>query len=256
MNAVQPPLSELFGRYLERQTSAQAEGLGFAEGGEEVVPHDAVPVQPVEPRLAWSEALDVLRLFGLEGEAKAPAEWPALVAAHESEVALPLCLGNYPQLVRHLPAVMRALDGAGRETAGRPLGSESLLDGARAAARDPQPLPTLLAAGVLRLARHYDQAADLLRSVRDAIPAAWQNLLANEEAALLWHRGEGEAALALWLAQPESIPVLFNRGMASLFLGRPRDARASLTRAAAGLPDDGAWHHLGRLYLALAEARG
>jgi hypothetical protein len=48
---------------------------------------------------------------------------------------------------------------------------------------------------------------------------------------------------------------LFNRGMAALFLGDAVAAREALTRATAMLPETGAWHHLGRLYLALAEAR-
>jgi hypothetical protein len=49
--------------------------------------------------------------------------------------------------------------------------------------------------------------------------------------------------------------VLFNRGMAALFLGESADARAALSRAVALLPESSAWHHLARLYLTLAEAR-
>ena len=48
------------------------------------------------------------------------------------------------------------------------------------------------------------------------------------------------------------MPVLFNRGMAALFLGRRDEAVAALTQAVAALPDTSAWHHLGHLYLALA----
>jgi hypothetical protein len=50
--------------------------------------------------------------------------------------------------------------------------------------------------------------------------------------------------------------VLFNRGMAALFLGQPAKARNWLARAADQLPETSGWHHLGRLYLALAEMRG
>ncbi len=78
---------------------------------------------------------------------------------------------------------------------------------------------------------------------------------ANEEAALAWHRGQTEEALAAWQAQKASVPVLFNRGMAALFLGRSAEAQASLTEAVTQLPDTSAWHHLGHLYLALAAAR-
>src|SRR5581483_2619950 len=54
---------------------------------------------------------------------------------------------------------------------------------------------------------------------------------------------------------PESVPVLFNRGMAALFLGRPAEAREDLRRAVGRLPEPDGWHHLGRLYLALAGGR-
>jgi hypothetical protein len=52
------------------------------------------------------------------------------------------------------------------------------------------------------------------------------------------------------------VPVLFNRGMAALFLGDAAEARTCLNQAVQQLPEESAWHHLGRLYLALAESRG
>ncbi len=108
----------------------------------------------------------------------------------------------------------------------------------------------LLAAGVLRVAGQFDAAADLLG--RWQPPAEWQAAHANEKAALAWHRGQAEEAAALWRDQPESLPVLFNRGMSGLFLGDAATAHETLIRATAELPETGAWHHLGRLYLALA----
>ena len=47
--------------------------------------------------------------------------------------------------------------------------------------------------------------------------------------------------------------MLFNRGMASLFLGKFADARAALSEAVKQLPEGDGWHHLGRLYLTLAQ---
>jgi hypothetical protein len=44
--------------------------------------------------------------------------------------------------------------------------------------------------------------------------------------------------------------------MAALFLGRPTEAREHLKAAVAGLGETSAWHHLGSLYLTLAEMRG
>src|SRR5262249_48300728 len=129
----------------------------------------------------------------------------------------------------------------------------ALTDWAEQVARRQQFPQLLLAQAALRLARQFDEAERLLQT---AAPAPWQAAWQNEAAALSWHRGRADEALAAWLKQPASVPVLFNRGMAALSLARPADARPWLTQAVAQLPEDGAWHHLGRLYLALAETRG
>ena len=71
-----------------------------------------------------------------------------------------------------------------------------------------------------------------------------------------WHRGRAEEAVARWQDQADSVAVLFNRGMAALFLGDAVAAREALSRAAAALPEIGAWHHLARLYVAMASVRG
>jgi hypothetical protein len=259
MNPTQPPLHDLLARYLDRQASAHDEGLGLADAGGEVVPFDAVPVQPVEPRLAWNEAVAVLGALGLPAESRpgrVPPDWPALVASHEPEVALPFCLGNFPQMVRHLPALLQAPDlGALRAGGSRAVPVPGVEEWAQHAAQAKDYPQTFFAVAVLRLARQFDAAGRLLDELKSA-PAAWRPLLANEEAALAWHRGDAAAALASWRAQAESVPVLFNRGMAALFLGDAAAARADLARAAAQLPEDAAWHHLARLYLAIAEMRG
>jgi hypothetical protein len=258
MNPTQPPLPDLLARYLARQTTAHEEGLGHADLGDEVVPFDAVPVQPVEPRLAWTEAIAVLRSLGLPKDAPpgpVPPDWPALVATHEPEIALPFCVGNFPQMVRHLPPLLHNPENrAVRVAAARAVPVPGLEEWATAAAsKDGR--QAILAAAVLRLAREFEAAGRLLGGLKD-VPAGWQGVLANERAALAWHRGDAEEAAASWRGQVESVPVLFNRGMAAFFLGDATAARAALTGAAAGLPEDWAWHHLARLYLALAEMRG
>jgi len=50
--------------------------------------------------------------------------------------------------------------------------------------------------------------------------------------------------------------VLFNRGMALLFLGRLTEARAALTKAVGVLPEESGWNALARLYVAIAEIHG
>jgi hypothetical protein len=248
------PLSALFTRYLQRQATAEAEGLNYPEPGDEVVPHEAVPVQPVDPQLAWNDALAAAaHLTSAPSGVKwqVPPEWPTLVTGQAPAVDLAFCLGNFPQLVRNLHPLL----GGGDLTALRGLPSRAVpatgLDGwAETVCSYPD---VLLAAGVLRLAQRFDAAAGLL--ARGAAPPEWRAAHANETAALAWHRGAFEEAARLWQAQEPSVPVLFNRGMAALFLGRPAEAREDLTQAVAQLPETSAWHHLGQLYLALAASR-
>jgi tetratricopeptide (TPR) repeat protein len=248
MNQTPQALSELFAQYIRKQAEAREQGLGFADTLGEVTPHDTTPVQPVDPALAWKDAV-----AAANGHARTwtvPAEWPQLVASQEPAVAIAFALGNFPQLVRNLqPLLTRGDLTKLREAVSRPPSQPALLDWAAELSEVPQ---KLLAAGVLRLARHFDRAADLLRA---DVPAEWQAARANEAAALLWHRGRHQEAAKAWQAMEASTPVLFNRGMAALFLGHPADAHAALTQATAQLPETSAWHHLGRLYLALAEAR-
>jgi len=248
-------LSDLFNKYLERQVSAQAEGLGFAEPGDEVLPYDSIPVQPLDPKLAWDETRGVLKAFGgltAPQHLPVPPEWPQLVAGHEPAVALAFALGNYPQLVRNLQPLLTEGDlTAWRPRPQRSLAGPALLDWAN---RQTEPFSRLLTAGVLRLAREYTRASEILGNGSE-LKGEWKALWVNEMAALAWHRGLAEEALTLWRGQPESAPVLFNMGMAALFLGKPAEARDWLRRAVAALPDSSSWHHLGQLYLALAQAR-
>jgi hypothetical protein len=212
-----------------------------------VEPYEAVPVQPVDPALAWRDAVAAAGDAGLA----TPPDWPALVAAQEPALDLTFSLGNFPQLVRHLHPLMAGGDLSGlRAAGGRASAPAAVVEWAKNCRDYPQ---TLLAAGVLRLTRNYDAATELLK--RPA-PAEWKDAHANEEAALAWRSGRCEEAAEMWRKQPDSTPVLFNRGMAALFLGDAAAAREALTRAVAALPETSAWHHLACLYLALATARG
>jgi hypothetical protein len=261
---------DLFARYLERQIDAQSQGLGYPEPTGEAVPHDAVPVQPVDPRLAWQEALAAAALLQPAIPVKwiVPPEWPALVAQQEPAVALAFCLGNFPQLVRNVHPLLTREPMALRDGPHQPLNLPAL--GAWAA-KDHDAPHRLLAAAVLRLAGHLDRAEERLAMTPSE---EWRALHANEVAALAWHRGQTDKALTLWRQAPDSAPVLFNRGMAALFLGHSlsgagggersehtpaerakSEAVAALREAVAILPESSPWHHLGQLYLALAMTR-
>lgn len=256
MHQTPPSVVDLFRDYLRRQMSAQAEGLGLADPDGQVVPHEAVSMQPADPRLAWEDALAVVDLFVTGDRAprrEVPSDWPSLVAAQEPAIALAFCIGNFPQMVRNLQPLLAAGDlTALRQPAVRPVSvPPNLLQWTNKLHGYPQ---MFLAAGVLRLARRFEEASALLKLQGDA-PESWLALRANEEAALAWQRGQAKEALALWQRQKTSVPVLFNRGMASLFLGRPTEARTALSQAVDHIPETSAWHHLGQLYLTLAATR-
>jgi tetratricopeptide (TPR) repeat protein len=244
-------VAELFEQCLHRQINAHNQGLGYAEPAGDAIPHEAVPVQPVDPMLAWKDAVTVAKLLlpSVQTKWKVPPDWSALVAQQEPAVALAFCLGNYPQLVRNLHPLLTREPATLRDVSVHAVS----LPGLSAWARQPHNTPhRLLAAGLLRLAGQFDEAAVLLA---EAPTEEWKAVHFNEAAALAWHRGDAEKALELWREAPESAPVLFNRGMAALFLGRASEAVESLRKAVAMLPESSAWHHLGQLYLALASAR-
>jgi hypothetical protein len=239
----QPQLAELMARFLGRQSAAVDAGMAATVPGD-VEPHEAVPIQAVDPKQAWDEATAALTFFNNAKSSKAPGDWPTLVASQPSHTGLAFAAGNFPQLVRDLAPLYRASDD---------LGDVAVADGPPVsfdAGSTPSDCPQLLVnAGTFRLARQWHAAETLLKA---QVPEKWSTARANEEAALLWHRGRKAEALKRWQSLPESIPVLFNRGMAALFTGRPNEARADLRRAVEQIPETSGWHHLGRLYLALA----
>jgi tetratricopeptide (TPR) repeat protein len=254
---VPPLLSDLLTRYLQGQKAAHERGLILEETSGEVVPFEAVPVQLIEPRVAWEQALAALRHYQLDESLPAfsiPPDWPTLITARAPEVALPFCLGNYPQMVRNLSALLEISHFPTSEPVPLPVvTSPGLGEWVQRMAVGGTLANVLVSVGVLRLAGQFDQAGDLLdqhrpKNSNSSLPA-WD----NEKAALAWHRGSYEEAFRLWQAPKGNVPAHFNRGMAALFLKHPAEARTYLAKATAGLGEDSPWYHLGRLYLALAE---
>ena len=250
-------LSDLLAGYVTDQAVRFRAGTEAPDLGGEVVLHDAGPAQQADPRLAWDEALTALKLTGRTAPGVLPVvpEWKALVAAQEPALDLAFCVGNFPQMVRNLNLLLQA--SPAEQPRMRPFESSTLVAWAEQAGRKPFPHP-LLAVGALRLAQRFDLAEAVIRQRGEAVPAEWRAAWVNEEAALAWHAGRRAEAADLWLTRGDAdyLPTLFNRGMAALFLGQPAEARPLLSKAVAGLPEDNSWHHLARLYLALAEMRG
>src|SRR5262249_15666139 len=106
----------------------------------------------------------------------------------------------------------------------------------------------LIGCALLRAGGDYEAAAAALSGLRGSTPAQCR-------AALLGGRGERQQAAKLWAGLPENSAVLFNRGMAALFMNKPARARDCLRKAVANLNDSDPWHHLASLYLALAEMK-
>jgi hypothetical protein len=251
-----PPLADLLARFLARQTEARMAGIPEAPINE-VEPYEAAAFPMVEPRTAWNEAVFALQVLDSEKAAvnvAPPVDWAGLATAPVSLAALPFAAGNFPQLVRDLPALIRATKRSELQPKSQPAMPTSGLDSwATQAIRKRQFPDALLAIGTLRLARQSEKATELLGELRPHVPARWQPAFANEEAALMWQSGEAEKAHEAWNKLPDSAPVLFNRGMAALFSDDPVAAREVLTKAIALLAEDAPWHQLGRLYLALAQ---
>jgi hypothetical protein len=259
-SSAQPGLSELLARFLHGQAGVHQAGLAPQPTGE-VVPYEAAPTQPADPKLAWEESLAVLPFYASSSSGsqnrvkglKAPPDWPALVAAQEPALAVAFCLGNFPQLVRSLQPLLHASNlQPAKAASARPFDSPGLIQWASQTASRKEFPASLLAVAALRLAKDLDRAGALLPGEAE-VPSEWRLAWANESAAVAWYRGRTKEALGSWQKQEDTVPVLFNRGMACLFLNKRANARAFLQQAVDRLPEDGAWQHLGRLYLALAE---
>lgn len=253
-----PTLAALTAGFLSRTQDAEvltaaADALG------DVQPHEVSVGYRAEPRLAWQESLEVLGAFGVKAAPiPAPGDWGGLVARQDGVAALPFALANYPQRVRDLGTLLQTpnLGDLLPATVEPSAVSSGLLKWGTKHVEAGNLPHALIAAANYRAARDFDRAAETLAALKASVAAEWQPVLANEEAALLWHRGEYAAAADLWATLPDSVPVRFNRGMAALFLSRPDEAREHLKAGVAGLSDTSAWHHLASLYLTLAEMRG
>lgn len=254
---VQPKLSDLLSRYLNQRSSAHSAGLASFDS-REVTPYEAGPVQPIDPKPAWDEALTVLQHYpsSRSESLSAPPHWPQLVAGHEPVVALAWCVGNFPQLVRNFHQILHHANLSElRPMCGRPVSTPALLDWAQHSTSRQEFPGALLALGALRLSKQFDQADALVAKLESNVPASWRAAWDNELAALAWHRGESEEAMRRWAAAKPSLPVLFNRGMAYLFFGQLPAARDMFKTVIERIPESSGWHHLASLYLALSNQR-
>ena len=123
MPAEFPHMNEMLKDFMQRRSAVHAAGLAAIDRGE-VEPYDAVPAQVLDPKQAWDEATAALAHFGMHEAIAAPADWPQLVATADAAIALPFAAGHFPQSVRDLQRLARAVppavDGATRRPTGGP----------------------------------------------------------------------------------------------------------------------------------------
>ncbi len=249
-----PRIADLLVRYFAKASDAAA----AVEACEpEVEPYEAASGFRIDPLIAWQDAVNYhitpCRL-------SMPGEWPALVHLSLQQWAVPCCLGEWPQRVNRLSVLLapeplqRLLPAAETLT---PLPGLTQLRRWIAAQAPSYPL---VAAGVARALRDWDLAERYLpaapsqpnlSSPRLAHPLTAGQAI-QEQAALLWLKGHYTLARDLWDTAPESPAVLFNRGMARLFLD---EAVEPLRRAARELPESSGWQALAELYAVVAEIR-
>ena len=234
----QPSLEDLLVRFLAARSDAALAAVEPSEG--EVEPHEVATGFRVDPRAAWTDATTGITTAPVP----LPPDWTALVNQPNSAFAVPMAAANFPQSVRDLQPLLAKFDPAALLPPG-PQTPLPGLSGLRSWIRKNSTSQPLLAAGLARLIGDFDAAAELLPA--DA---------ANERAALLWQRGRCAEALAAWNALPDAPAVLFNRGMALLFLGQTAEAKAVLAKAIVLLPEPSGWNALARLYQAVAEIHG
>lgn len=255
-NRTAPVLADLLARYLGNRQAAPAADVTLGE----VEPYEVASGLRCDPQTAWADALAAVRAqqpAPADIPLAPPAEWAALILTAEPATALPFAAGHFAQQVRDLALLTQTEKLSALRPAAAPAdpASTALQTWAVETSHQLGVPAALVIAGVLRLARQYGLAAQILGEQKAKCPPEWRTALANEEAALAWQEGRWEDAAERWLTLPVSVPVLFNRGLADLFLDRPAQAGESLTQAIAGLPDTSPWHHLAKLYLSLAELR-
>ncbi|MCS6976449.1 MAG: hypothetical protein NZM31_05495 [Gemmatales bacterium] len=259
--ATVPSISELLNRFLTRR-SLDAEAMDAPEPVGEVQLYQASDLLAVSPQAAMIDAWEAAtRLTGREKALgfvprrfRPPSEWARLVRRAEPRCLIPCCVGVFPQLVRDASPLLTADLEQWQTTPSSSWEMPEVEGWGREHLAAGRPAEALFAVGMLRIAGQYEAASKLLDRIRSTAPDTWADVLANEQAALLWFLGDLAGAERMWKAHPQSGNgvVLYNRGVTALCQGR-KDAIELFDRASAAWPESSTWHHLARMYRTLAE---
>src|SRR5262249_22464222 len=151
----------------------------------------------------WEAALLPLRLLSNSAlDFTPPPEWAALLNEVQPATALACAAGNFPQMVQPVSSLLGGKLAAPARSSGNAItASVALAAMAETAIREGRHPQSLLYIGLLRAAGDFDRAQSLLDALCSELPDEWRPALANEEAALAWHQGRAEEAMALWAKQ-------------------------------------------------------
>ncbi|MCS7020867.1 MAG: hypothetical protein NZ703_07965 [Gemmataceae bacterium] len=232
-----PDVTDLLLRYLVQRSDAAMAAVEWS--GPEVEPYETATGFRIDPRTAWQAATAVLPAGATPAP---PPEWAGLVQFSAPQWAIPCAVGEFPQRLRHLQPLLQPAP----LTRLIPTPDTPALPGFERLRQwiGQQSAPHLLGAALARLLHDWSDAQRLLPADE-----------ANEQATLLWARGQPHDALRLWDAIPERPHVLFNRGLARLFLDQPQAALPLFRQAAALWGERHPWQPLAALYAAIAEIR-
>jgi hypothetical protein len=230
-----PSLATLTARFL-----AKNEDVGTVEAS--VEPHEVASAFVAYPKAAWNEAVAAAKLLGVTDSIPVPGDWAAFVQQAGPVDCLPLAIGHFPQQVSD---VSRLLEGKRTTPSVR----------SNTWTAKPAKLPILnhlLNAADARLSGRWSEAEKQLADAEKiASTDAFKTLVKNERAALALAKGDTATATKLWTELSPTAVGAFNLGVTAMMQNKA-DAKKWFTEAAERLPETSSWHHLAKMYLALA----
>lgn len=258
-----PALNGLLAQYLHHKRAEFVLWQNWSSLAEsEFEPYQPAEVSVLDARSVLEEALAAAQWLVIDPTQRGQfharqmrhvPDWPGMVRQLEPVPLVPFALGYYPQLVRDVQSL---LEGGWRnwKPAQGQARTSGLWEWGELMLAQMRPAEALFAMSLLRLLGQTREARQLFRAIKGQAPSSWSVLVSNEDAALAWQEGDYQTASRILDSIASSAPpILFNRGLGALLLGRTRQARDLLAQAAAQLPDSSAWHHLAQLYCLLCE---
>ena len=246
-----PSINDLMQRYLADPAGLAPQAMPTPG---DVEPYDIAGGFLIPVQLLWSEALTVFPLMsGITPRVAIPPEWAGLAMLPCECPAVPCAAGLIPQRVRDFTRLQAESFRFESSPALAPTipgfpGLRRWLTETGSAGKVPD---ALLAVGIATELGEWTQATALLARIEPAADSPFRTAWLNQQAALLWLQHQPTNALALWTSLADSGPILYNRALAFLALGRDTEARTSLEAAIPLLPDSSGWSHLARLLATL-----